>query len=740
MQYKQNWKDSGAKIENLFSTFEAEHRSYKHDLLKTYDLYVKKLVSMLGLNQVTDHIPVEELLPKNLIRFSTNREFKGVYVDFEYMNLNGKLLNSYDRNFYPLDIYDTLKFSLPTDDQQDFDRIILLLNKENEQALETKELKKLRAYVESVSGKRVHMRYFFLYLSLYLSQKEEIIKFNYYVIELIEIAIEEYLPMVFTGPSIDYETLLYILYICYEINNNSMLFGNKGLSGLFLTFLKNLNCWYKVDCWNVFIENLEKFLENPYLSFHYLERQAYLQTGKKVNILYKRDMYQYLMLIGCHFLSLPFKPFMDTLNAINGKRDDVNLNYMVDLTKIVEVYMIGDVKIEENPKIHLLNKATHEEKICLVFKNVFSWFDSDDSSCLKMITCSSVIYRHLRKKLAKYYLASNVTKQQRLILWSVICSNSEVDATFASTEGLLAPRVSQKHLKAIKLTSSRHLLNLEPLGSNSHEIGDLMWSKDSENKPMSLPSEDEISRQSLEENFISLIKLDVKRTNFVKEHKSNLKKLLVVVARRYPTLMYYQGMNCIGGFLLNYTLNYGASLDIFSYMVETQLAESFQKSFIELSKLIFIAERLLEKYNKVLFDQLQKFTNSADFYLSPLILTIFSSSMQTIDTSEFIAVVFDYFLKEKWLGLFKVIVVLFEEIKHELLSLSVDRLAVYLKKDLFERLLEIDLALFKNKLAACTIQSKEVQKIEIEYNRSRKIVENYWREFYEIKRGRQLKI
>ena len=131
---------------------------------------------MFGLNQFPEHIIIEDLVPKRLIRFSKNRDFKGIYVDFEYMNLNGKLLNSYDRNFYPLDVYDNLKSTLSNEDLHDFDRIILLLNSENEQALEIKELTKLRAYIESVSNKRIHMRYFFLYITLYLSQKEEIIK------------------------------------------------------------------------------------------------------------------------------------------------------------------------------------------------------------------------------------------------------------------------------------------------------------------------------------------------------------------------------------------------------------------------------------------------------------------------------------------------------------------------------------------------------------------------------------
>lgn len=727
------------KIEKVFNRFEAEHRKYKHELLKTYDLYIKKLVSIFGLNQSTDYVVIEDLITKNMINFSANKEFKGVYVDFEYLNLNGKLLNSYDRNYYPLDAYDNLRNLLSRDDIQQFDRIVLLLNKENEFALETKELKKLRSYVEAVSNKRTHMRYLFLYLTLYLSQKEGFIKLNTYVIELIELAIEEYLPMLFTGSTIDHETLLYILYVCYEINNNSHLSGQKGLSSLFVNFLKNLNCWYKHDCWRIFIENLERFLENPYLSFHYLEKQTWLVTDRKVSILYKKDMYQYLMLIGCHFLNLPFKSFMDILNAINTKREDITLNSMIDLTKIIEVYMIEDNGVKDNPKVLFSNKETYVEKLCTVFELVFLWIEVRENCHIKLISINNFIYGALRRRLAKHYLALDITKYQRLSMWAVVCSNNSEIETNNHDSGHLIPKADHKHMKISKLTSSRHLLNFDSVTNNSRNMDELLSTVNNGNKPMSLPSEDDLVLKSTEENFISLIKLDVKRTNFAKNHKDNLKKLLITLARRYPILMYYQGMNCIGGFLLTYTLNYPLSLDVFSYIIEHQLAESFQKSFIELSKLIFICEKLLEKYNKRLFDQLQKFTNSADFYLSPLILTIFSSSMQTIDTSDFIAVVFDFFIKEKWMGLFKVILTVFTEMEKELLSLHIDRLAVFLKKDLFERFLTLDLVQFKHKVSNCCINKNEIKNIEIEYNRSRKIVETYWREFYELRRGRHNK-
>ena len=737
-EYRQRWKESSANIEKLFRTFDGGHKKNKEEILKTYDLYVKKLLSIFGISPSNDHMTVDDFLGNSCVQFSADTGFKGVFVDFEYMNLNGKLLNSYDRSFYPLSTFDSLRTGLPSGDLQQFDTVVLLLNKENAETVESQALGKITQFIKQAANKRTQMRYFFLYLTLYLTQKEEPVIFKPFTVELIESAIEEYLPMVFTGAAIDYETLLYILYICYEVSNNCFISGQKGFSSLFLAFLKNLNCWYKIDCWQVFVENLSKFLENPYLSFYYLDRQTWLSAGKRTSAAYIRDIYQYLMLIGCHFLALPFNLFMDIINAINASREDIGLNYIVDLTKTVESYLIGNDNAIESQRVHFLVKHTRLEKLCLALKCALPWLERGDNSYLSLMTASSSVYLKLRRKLAKHHLRFDLSRECRISVWAVICNPDRSTAKQPAFNNGVANGSSHNSQQHTKFTSSRHLLNRELTAKGTTHRDGSVTPKDNDDGLDYMLSEDDLDSSYADENFALLINLDVKRTNFVKEHKKSLKKLLVTLARRYPTLMYYQGMNCIGGFLLKYTWNYSLSLAVFSYMIETQLAESFQKSFIELSKLIFVSEKLLEKYNPVLFGKLQKFTNSADFYLSPLILTIFSSAMQTIDASDFVAVVFDYFLKEKWLGLFKVITVLFGELESPLLSLSTDDLAVFLKKGLFEHFLTIDLAKFKQKLASSPIRKKDVRSIEIEYNTSRRIVETYWKEFYEMKKLKRL--
>ena len=68
-----------------------------------------------------------------------------------------------------------------------------------------------------------------------------------------------------------------------------------------------------------------------------------------------------------------------------------------------------------------------------------------------------------------------------------------------------------------------------------------------------------------------LIKLDCRRTGFCNHFQGDLEKLLHEVARKFPKTGYYQGMNCIGGFLLKYTSDYHFALKVFNFLMEKRL-------------------------------------------------------------------------------------------------------------------------------------------------------------------------
>lgn len=73
--------------------------------------------------------------------------------------------------------------------------------------------------------------------------------------------------------------------------------------------------------------------------------------------------------------------------------------------------------------------------------------------------------------------------------------------------------------------------------------------------------------EDLDDRSLHVLKMDVKRTNFVRHNKEELIEILFKAASKYPRVSYYQGMNCIGGFLLNYTDNKNDTQIILEFIV-----------------------------------------------------------------------------------------------------------------------------------------------------------------------------
>ena len=87
-------------------------------------------------------------------------------------------------------------------------------------------------------------------------------------------------------------------------------------------------------------------------------------------------------------------------------------------------------------------------------------------------------------------------------------------------------------------------------------------------------------------------------------------------------------MNCIGGFLLKYTKNYEISLDIFNFVMKKFLEPYFRNDFFLINKLLFVSEKLIRRKNPGFLEKTDLLGVGLDFFFSPLLLTLFTASLQ----------------------------------------------------------------------------------------------------------------
>ena len=94
--------------------------------------------------------------------------------------------------------------------------------------------------------------------------------------------------------------------------------------------------------------------------------------------------------------------------------------------------------------------------------------------------------------------------------------------------------------------------------------------------------------------FQKLIVLDVKRTSLNNVSEKELIMLLENNAKKFPKLNYYQGLNLIGVFLLDFCEDYQIAEEILERLSQELLSKYFEDSFSKLKYLFYITDSLVE--------------------------------------------------------------------------------------------------------------------------------------------------
>lgn len=242
------------------------------------------------------------------------------------------------------------------------------------------------------------------------------------------------------------------------------------------------------------------------------------------------------------------------------------------------------------------------------------------------------------------------------------------------------------------------------------------------------------SNVELGESPEKLIMLDCRRTGFCSIYQKELEKLLREVALKFPRTGYYQGMNCIGGFLLKYSSDYDFSLTIFNYLVEKKLEKYFSQNFKNLKQLLFLSDKIFELYVPKFHKHFKGLGIGTEYFMSPIVLTLFTGSLQFIENYQLVANIIDIIIMDGWAGFFKVSVVIMQSLEKTLMEMKYDQLLNYLTKEIYEDLIEFSFNSIKKEIKKITIPENLLTGLEIQYEDTTVVIDQYWMNFYEKRR------
>ena len=152
-----------------------------------------------------------------------------------------------------------------------------------------------------------------------------------------------------------------------------------------------------------------------------------------------------------------------------------------------------------------------------------------------------------------------------------------------------------------------------------------------------------------------VIDLDVIRTSFENEKELNQKKLsnlLKSIVRATPELIYNQGMNYVGAFLLNITKDEEEAFYLFlGLLTSTKYGELFKNDLAQLKKFFYIFERIISIYIPELFNFLLINNIKVNYFISSWFITLFTNAYQYLknkDDPKIILKIFDFFFFNNW--------------------------------------------------------------------------------------------
>ena len=165
----------------------------------------------------------------------------------------------------------------------------------------------------------------------------------------------------------------------------------------------------------------------------------------------------------------------------------------------------------------------------------------------------------------------------------------------------------------------------------------------------------EIIAKSENKKGRDVIDLDVVRTNFDKDKEINQKKLsniLKSVVQSTPELIYNQGMNYVGAFMLNITNNEEDAFYLFlGLLTSTKYGHLFKNDLAQLKKFFYVFGRIISIFIPELYNFLLCNNIKVNYFISSWFITLFTNAYQHIKDKEnpkIILKIFDLFFLNNW--------------------------------------------------------------------------------------------
>ena len=419
--YKIHWNNTIRKFKHIFKNSTNIYKQNNNKIISIFDLYSHKYVEIF----VGSKIKINDLKfenKKNIIflELKGKTDFDGYSVDFEFLNLNRKLLNSLINTYYPLDKFENYKKDIDNNILKIFDEYILMLNDEENEIYKNSRILILQNELKNFKYDLKTIKFFFLYVFLYSVQKKKNLIFIKNWVLLYEELVIEHLPNYFNSNKTNYEGLFCVLYMIFEIYFYFQKNKENGFQPYFLKFFRNLSIWNREDIWENIIDFLYEICENPFMNTYY-SNLFDNGNGIKKKIKKIRDIYEFLILIGFYLLKIPFKILFDIFNAINDRKKHLNTNFIIDITNKLENHLKNNYENENNNFEKLNFKIKNEDKIKIVFKHSLKYIDFKSEDYKKFLFLSKKTTKKIRKYVYKKVLKTYIPKKNRRIkLWKLI--------------------------------------------------------------------------------------------------------------------------------------------------------------------------------------------------------------------------------------------------------------------------------------------------------------------------------
>lgn len=651
----------------------------REETILTFELFTKKILEgLIGIENVEKVDPTIDT--RTFVAYkSKNNYFAEYYVDYMVYNLKRREKLGLTQGFYPLEVFTQKRKNVKDEDCRMIREFAMLLVSENEGFVTDSKVRRMRNKISTLYLKKSSLKYFIQYQFLILLQKDRITCFNKKMVEVLEEWVLNSIANLSENGSNDYEVLFALLYICFEIYCCNIHFNAELFSHKFHKFLSNLAIWHSADFWDRALAYGLTFLSTK-------EHNYFINILKakpvKSHIKIVFDVYQLCICIAFYFLKIPLNVVLDIFNDLNEKYGHVSQNTIYEYSRALEPRIsetYHSKRATASDRQIILKLKT--DNIPFVLKRVMKFLDAREDIVV-LLRINKELHEKLKNHVYKQLLSlDKISDLKRFRLWRKIASTQDIETM---------------------MTRSSRIF---PLDDKTRHI----------------------------------IAMDVKRTNFAKFNKESLEKLLVDVACLFPQTTYYQGMNCIGGFLLNYLDDYETAKLVFVYLMRKRLEIYFLNNFARLKKLLYIAERFIQIHVPKLHSYLLELNIGNEFYISPIILTVFTSSLQFIENYSLVSKIIDIFIVEGWVGFFKVLVHVMKLLEKKVLEKDYDQVLEFLNKNIYEFLFLQKLESIKTEIQKVNIVKSDLEKLDLEYNRTRQVVEKYWSDYFERKRKQQTK-